>query len=828
MIGLGCSAPANPLEDVPPVINLETIIKVCQQGLATNDLPTSIHTFEEGYTLFQNLRDSFLTQYPFLDSLFFPLANQWKSIGETTKARTLYTEALAKLAFTANDSALLYNQIGLTFKIEGQLTKAITNYQKGLRISNINASSKGYLLSNFAIATLAIGKMDSLEIYCNQAIDLLAGDNSVASKNAIAVMYKTKGQGYFSRGQLNLANQSINEGLRYAEGRTKSKIMVDKGKLLNTMGQFRESLAAFNYSLKLLIPSFQPKKAIDNPINLDLYPENTLVEALEGKAETFANYYQLSQDIKWLDALLVTYEQIYKVERMMWQLHQYDASKQNLQQEIRRKLEQALATTYQLARRYYYTDKAKAESYIHKAFKIAEQTKSMTLLGVIRKSKAEKFGLPAEQWQKEKALTTLMRQEETTPSLNSPQTKQKYHQFIRQLEIDYPDYYQLKYDDQSITISTIQDSLLRENQALLEYVSTSDALYSFIIRKDTVILYKVQQANQKKLGILIQTMTRQGLLTYQDSIRKSLAAAAPAKQAYLSSANQLYKYLLPWSLDFEGIDKLIIIPDGILGYLPFDALLSNRTDTTFKALPYLIRKYEINYSYSATLLQEMSTRKNRPSKTFLGFAPTFQQELIPSTKTRLAPLNLNKKEVAELKNIIGTGHLLKDNQATRINFEHKATNYRLLHFSTHGFANDQQGEDSWIALTPSTANIQHSLLLTKELYNYSLNADFVSLSACETALGELVNAEGIIGMTRAFSYAGAKSMMTTLWRVDEQNTSTITIDFYRYLKGDRTSPPLTKSKALQQAKLNFINTVPNPHPFKWAGHILIGDNSAVF
>ena len=328
LIGIGCSDRPDSSVAISSGVSVKAIIEACQEGRSTDDLATSIDAFEQGYTLFQNLADSNLTQYPFLDSLFFPLANQWKSIGETQKASGLYREALTKLAFTPNDSALLYNQIGLTFKIEGQLTEAINHYRKGLNIATINASSKGYLLSNFAIANLANGAVDSLVMYCNQAIDLLATDNSIASKNAIAVMYKTKGQGYFFKGQLKFADQSINEGLRYAEGRTRSKILVDKGKLLHTMGQLEESLAAFNYSLQLLIPSFQPTKGIDNPITSELYPENTLVEALEGKAETYATYYNLSQDIKWLDAILAMYEQIYKVERMMWQLHQYDASKQ--------------------------------------------------------------------------------------------------------------------------------------------------------------------------------------------------------------------------------------------------------------------------------------------------------------------------------------------------------------------------------------------------------------------------------------------------------------------------------------------------------------------
>ena len=826
LVGIGCSSPEEPV--VSTTINWETISQLCQQGKATNDFQTSLYAYEEGYTLYQNLPDSAFTQYPFLDSLFFPLANRWKGIRETTKARALFLEALNTLAFTRNDSALLYNQIGLTFKVEGKLSEAIGTYQKGLNFSVISDLSKGYLLSNLAIAAFAIGATDNLVEYCDQAIDLLATENTIATKNAIANMYKTKGQLYFTNGQLNRAEESIDRGIHYAKGKTKSKLVVDKGKLLHTMGQLDESLKAFNYSLQLLIPSFEPDNAIHNPKNKDLYPENALIEALEGKAETFTTYYKVSQDPKWLDALLITYDKIYKVERKMWQLHQFDASKQNLQQAIRKKLEKALAITYQLARYYYAIDKAKATTYLHKAFEIAEQTKSMTLLGVVRQSKAVKFGLPEAQIAQEKTLAAILKAATSNPNNSNHQAQQNYYQFIQQLERDYPAYYQLKYADQAITIPTIQNELLTENQALIEYVSTEKALYSFIIRKDTVILYRSNQASGDHLSNLTKDMTRNGFLKYRTAISTSVEAAKPAKQKYIASANQLYKYLFPWTPDFEGIEHLIIIPDGVLGYVPFDALLTNRKDTTFEALPYLIQKFDLNYSYSATLLQEMSRKKNKPSKTFLGIAPKFQQELISATKTRLAPLNLNKTEIIQLKKIIGSGDLLQDKQATKSNFEQKAENYRLLHLSTHGFANDQQGEQSWIALTPTPSNIQTSLLLTKELYNYQLNADFVSLSACETALGELVNAEGIIGMTRAFSYAGAKSMMTTLWRVDEQNTKIITLNFYTRLKGNATSPSLKKSIALQKAKLDFINSTPNPHPFKWAGHVLIGDNGEVF
>jgi len=229
----------------------------------------------------------------------------------------------------------------------------------------------------------------------------------------------------------------------------------------------------------------------------------------------------------------------------MWQLHQYDASKQNLQYEIRKKLEKALAITYQLVRKYYHTDRTKAKLYIDKAFRLAEQTKSMTLLGVIRQSKATQFGLPSAQVQKEKILRKLITYNEAIPDNSPHQLKQQYVQFIRQLERDYPAYYQLKYEDQTISIPTIQKDLLAPNQALIEYVSTKDALYSFIIRKDTALLYRLQGVGAENLRTLTNSMIRNGILTYQDSIKKSVSAASLAKASYLASSNQLYKLLFP-------------------------------------------------------------------------------------------------------------------------------------------------------------------------------------------------------------------------------------------------------------------------------------------
>lgn len=154
--------------------------------------------------------------------------------------------------------------------------------------------------------------------------------------------------------------------------------------------------------------------------------------------------------------------------------------------------------------------------------------------------------------------------------------------------------------------------------------------------------------------------------------------------------------------------------------------------------------------------------------------------------------------MAAAQKLLG-GDVFSDTSATEKRFNEVAGNYRILHLSTHGKADDRVGDYSYLVFSPQKDAIENELLYCRDIYNLSLNADLVVLSACETGIGKLRRGEGIISLARAFAYAGAKSIVNSLWSVNDASTQELMVGFYKGLKkGD------TKSQALAQAKRRFL------------------------
>ena len=276
--------------------------------------------------------------------------------------------------------------------------------------------------------------------------------------------------------------------------------------------------------------------------------------------------------------------------------------------------------------------------------------------------------------------------------------------------------------------------------------------------------------------------------------------------------------------------RLIIVPAGPLANIPFESMLKEKPvdATEFKTHKYLGTAHIISYNYSATLLQEMRNRKhNEKREKFLGFAPSFGTDAastIRGQRFALAPLSFNTSEVENVRNMIGTGTVMIGQEATEENFRKLGSNYQIVHFATHGMANDRDPDFSMLAFTEVPDEIENEFVYVGDLYNMKLNADLVVLSACETGLGEMRKGEGVISLARGFSFAGAKSIFTTLWSVNDQATSRIVESFYKYLKEGKD-----KDEALFLAKKEFIEEGNNltAHPFLWAPYIFIGDSSPI-
>jgi CHAT domain-containing protein len=145
--------------------------------------------------------------------------------------------------------------------------------------------------------------------------------------------------------------------------------------------------------------------------------------------------------------------------------------------------------------------------------------------------------------------------------------------------------------------------------------------------------------------------------------------------------------------------------------------------------------------------------------------------------------------------------------------------FDYIHFATHGFVNAQYPELSGLLLTQDARSSEDGILYTGEILGLNLDADLVTLSACETALGKKIEGEGVRGLTTSFLFAGAKNVVASLWKVADESTSQLMIAFYNELLAGKD-----KASALRAARLSLLRDERYHHPYYWAPFIQIGAN----
>ncbi len=303
---------------------------------------------------------------------------------------------------------------------------------------------------------------------------------------------------------------------------------------------------------------------------------------------------------------------------------------------------------------------------------------------------------------------------------------------------------------------------------------------------------------------------------------------------YALESHELYKILIePLGLS-KDYSNIIIIPDGVLGYLNFETLIKNKPDTTkvnYRNLDYLIRAYTLSYGYSGTVLFHRNISTSH-SKKLLAMAPVydFGGNEIANNSISIRDLtnNLNSLDhiVEEVKRVneIYKGQLFIGEEATEANFKANAHNFNILHFAMHTLVNDENPMNSKLVFTLNNDTVEDGFLNTYEIYNLDLNAELAVLSACKTGVGKLSKGEGIMSLARGFLYAGVPGIVMTLWEVEDISSANVITGFYENLKKG-----LNKDVALRESKLSYLESA-NPlqsHPYFWAAYVQIGNNNPV-
>ncbi len=395
------------------------------------------------------------------------------------------------------------------------------------------------------------------------------------------------------------------------------------------------------------------------------------------------------------------------------------------------------------------------------------------------------------------------------------------------LENNYNNYYELKYSNKMLSIKDIQHRL-DDNQVILEYAlnetDTVCELYTFIISNQTIDFDFKKLDN--KFNKNIKTV-----YNYISNVDFLYTTNNDTKQ-FCQSAYSLYHELFHPYLKAVQNKNVIIIPDGSLSYIPFDALISSLPDTTrlirLEQLNYLIRDFTFNYANSANLLFQKRNNRKHKKVNVLAVAPDYDGEkfVVGNNQMVLMPLPGVEEEVRNIGKKLKSKMLL-NHEGTEKNFRAYAENYDILHLAMHAFINDSMPALSSLAFKQVDTNNTYAdgRLSTADIYNLKLNARLTVLSACNTGLGLNQRGEGILSLARGFLYAGCPAIVMSLWEVEDESGTSIMTSFYSYLKSGKT-----KDEALRKAKLDYLASAGSrkAHPHYWLSFVNIGDNSALY
>lgn len=455
------------------------------------------------------------------------------------------------------------------------------------------------------------------------------------------------------------------------------------------------------------------------------------------------------------------------------------------------------------------------DSLVDLAFRYSEKSKSVLLLEALLEAKATQFAnIPNDVLERESELkseiTYLEKQIKNSETDQSDlkdalfTLKEEYRQLVQKLEVDYKSYYDLKYNTTTVSLEVSQKSLSK-HQLLISYFYGNKAIYAIALNRGKKEMFRIPidadlEANIKKV--------------YQMLSDPKSDVIALGNATY-----SIYELLLQPILNSGDQKKLIIIPDGLLNYLPFSAL-----NTSPGGIRYLAENHAIGYVNSATLLSELEERQPK-EHTILAFAPSFDGTVSVSNPDRgkLLPLPNNKKEVEQiLTSFHGRAYI--DGEASLRNFKSQLASFGMVHLATHAIFDDTAPEYSYLAFAQN-GNAAEDLLYVADLYNLQLDADLVTLSACESGIGDLKRGEGFLSLARGFFYSGAASIASTLWKINDASTTTLMTSFYKNLsKGE------AKDVALQNAQIEFLdNNRDNAlsHPYYWSAFVISGNTLAL-
>ena len=802
----------------------------------------------------------------------------YTNIGQLEQALIYYQQALPIFREVGERSleASILNVIGEFYRNIGQPQQALNYLQQALPITREvgDRSGEASTLNSIGAVYRDIGQPQQALNFLQQVLLIRreVGDRSgeALALNNIGAVYSDIEQ---HQQGLNFFQQSLPISREVGDRSGEARIIGNIGAIYSKMGQPQQALIFLQQALPIQQEVGNRAGEAVTLSNIgDVYRET-------GQPQLALNYYQqslpISREVGDRSEEANILNNLALVQKT---LNDLPAALQNIQaaisivEDIRGQLTDPDArTSYFATVQDYYKlqvdllmelhQQNPSQGYNSQAFNVTERSKARTLLELLTESRADiRTGVDPQLLQQEQDIQSQLaaldkrrielarsRTENNKDQINEQiaalqtqrQTLQTQYQNLQtQIRQTSPKYAALKYP-QPLTLEQIQQQVLDDNTLIASYSLGKDKSYLWLISKTEMTSYELP--NQKIIENLVRKM------------RSQLTTDRPTNaNRFLTETSGLGNILLRPIQEKIGNKRLAIIGDGALQYLPFAALPDPRAEAN-QYQPLLVNN-EIVYLPSASTLQTIRNEtQNRPTppKTLAVLAdPVFtpddqrvrQDSRSASNPTELPLAAQNVDRAArnargDWSRLPGTRResdtILKlvppdqslalfDFQANRTNaLSNQLSQYRFIHWATHGFANTQKPELSGIVMSLVDQNGAGSngYLLLEDIFNLSFNADLVVLSACETGLGEIVQGEGLIGLTRGLMYAGTSRVVTSLWAVPDSQTADLMGKFYEKMLQQNLRP----AEALRAAQLEMFNSRSWMAPYYWAAFTLQGE-----
>ncbi len=757
------------------------------------------------------------------------------------------------------EEGICFNNIGLYYWKISNFSKAFKYFQLSLEIANKENAieSESQSLTNLALLYMDLGDYEKALEFLSKALKI---DQDLNNENYIYMGLNNLGVILRNKGILQEKSEDFSKSISYL--RKALLLAIKKGdikneiKVLNNIGEtyycLRDYSNAFEYyklglNKAIELQDIEEISNISNNIgNSYLYLGNNqeasgyFKRSVELSLKTnnakilWEAYYGMGQcyerNEKYIPALDCYKKSIDIIDRIRSQIF-LDTFKAGF---VRNKLkvhESLINLLYKLGREdhsekiekeiYYFVEKLKARAFLEglaeskidirenlsQELRDEENRISGQITSIIFK-----ISQPGLSEKDKMALGEKLSQEEDS-----------YMRLISKMREENPEAASLVSPELS-SLDGVRERLLDGKTALVEYFLGDQRSYLFFITKNALDFYPLPSRQEIEKSV-------KGYL--------KILSGHPQKEflGTLGGIRLFSEFLFPLNdAKYRGIEKLIIIPDGILYYLPFETLIWGQKN---QGPDYLINQFQVSYAPSSSVLLFLFEKRltGKKSSGLLAFGDPAYPDLnsLPAKETtpeniltefylnqgfNFLPIPFARGEIREVSKYFPKDRrdIYLGKNATEENVKKPPrNNYQIIHFACHALLDENQPFRSALVLSQDNRREEDGFLQVRELYNLRLNANLVILSACQTGLGKLEKGEGMLGLTRMFFYSGANSVLSTLWPVTDKSTAFFMKKFYRWLAQGRNIAEALRLTKLEMIQSDFSN------PYYWAGFILNGD-----